>query len=369
MTATSSIPVAAALLVLGSLTGFSHALWGPAAHVNFGPRPSDIPGGGRPGPPMSSLPTGWSADYGLVFGARVGSSCQYGWSVDHSGAGVYDQTRYRDVADGSIPVQDRTLIIPDRNLEHEGESVWTYETEPGRYRVVLRHSDPQYYTATFGCMLQGSSSSLGLVSAGEPTDFTNENVIVAADGPYANRIYFSGQFVIQNADWDRVSGCNSLSSVSIERWGTFSPTVAPSTSPTGWFEAPGHPENITELQSQTAGLAATVSTLSASVTSLQSSMLEQQTALARLASSVNPAVTTLQADVSRLRAAIANAVAGVPDVVRSNGNGGTAPPSISAEGSDIMVTAGRGGFMVETAACAAFDPCDIVAALNRLREA
>ena len=27
------------------------------------------------------------------------------------------------------------------------------------------------------------------------------------------------------------------------------------------------------------------------------------------------------------------------------------------------------GFMVETAACAAFDPCDIVAALNRLREA
>ena len=191
-------------------------------------------------------------------------------------------------------------------------------------------------------MLQGSSSSLGLVSAGEPTDFTNENVIVAADGPYANRIYFSGQFVIQNADWDRVSGCNSLSSVSIERWGTFSPTVAPSTSPTGWFEAPGHPENITELQSQTAGLAATVSTLSASVTSLQSSMLEQQTALARLASSVNPAVTTLQADVSRLRAAIANAVAGVPDVVRSNGNGGTAPPSISAEGSDSMVTAGRG---------------------------
>ena len=27
------------------------------------------------------------------------------------------------------------------------------------------------------------------------------------------------------------------------------------------------------------------------------------------------------------------------------------------------------GFMVETAACAAFDPCDIIAALNRLREA
>ena len=78
---------------------------------------------------------------------------------------------------------------------------------------------------------------------------------------YANRIYFSGQFVLNLPGDAEPTGCSLISSISIERWGTDAPTLAPSTSPTGWFEAAGHPENITELQGQTQDLATTVSAL------------------------------------------------------------------------------------------------------------
>lgn len=52
-----------------------------------------------------------------------------------------------------MPIIDRTGIIFDRNLEHEGESTWYFGAEPGRYRVVMRYSDPQYTSSTLGCSM------------------------------------------------------------------------------------------------------------------------------------------------------------------------------------------------------------------------
>lgn len=232
--------------------------------------------------------------------------------------------------------------------------------------------------------LQGDSASVGVVERDAPVNFTKDDVIVTSSGENAGKIYISGQFVI-NAEGEPRSGCSFISSLTIEKWGTYSPTVSPSKSPTGWYLASGHPENITELQEHTATLAADVSSLRTIVSNLQSTVTQQAQTIADLTASVNPAVMSLQtnvnglqasvsavtSDVSTLRTAIANAVALVPNADRraSGSSSNLNVPSISAEGNNLMMNAVRGSITIDTATCGMFDPCDVIAALDLLREA
>lgn len=109
--------------------------------------------------------------------------------------------------------------------------------------------------------------------------------------------------------------------------------------------------------------------------SAQSQMVSQMEAIAgRLtaAEAVGSTIAEVSTRVNQLTNTIRRAVAALPNP-SVNGNrrctGSICTPSIVAAGNDISIRAATGDVTIETGTCGSMDPCDILMALNSLKDA
>eukprot|EP00808_Paulinella_micropora_P005405 g24914.t1 len=114
-------------------------------------------------PPKMTVPSGYVADSGALFGPR-GTDFQYGWSCDLQSVGSYRDRENQGTIASSI-------VVLDRNGDCKGEVTWQIALPNGAYNVIVGYSDRDYGVDTTGCKLQGLSASLGSVPKGYVKEF------------------------------------------------------------------------------------------------------------------------------------------------------------------------------------------------------
>eukprot|EP00040_Diaphanoeca_grandis_P003265 m.24424 g.24424 ORF g.24424 m.24424 type:complete len:342 (+) comp14600_c0_seq1:55-1080(+) len=184
----------------------------------------------------------------------------------------------------------------------------------------------------------------------------------------------------------RICGWSTQERSSIEIFinsGSFAPTSVPTSRPTQWFEAGGHKENITTLQSNVETLQRSFNKLEAHVgttiegpTTIEQMIIDLTVKLdnvAGLLSGITANVTVLEtdstatkSDLAGLRNALKAAVAtaGVPPACQ----GAECIPQISTNANDIVLQAG-GLIKLQSSSCDAVDLCDATSFSARLKQA
>ena len=130
---------------IDSMASLLSLLSGGAVSINFQP-------------PTMTVPEGYPADSGAVLADR-GNGFTYGWNHDVEGAADYYDRYSRNTRDSSG-------LVPDSTSAFAGDEIWEIQLPNGMYKVEVGYSDPEHDRETQGCMLQGSSSSVGTVTAG-----------------------------------------------------------------------------------------------------------------------------------------------------------------------------------------------------------
>ena len=151
---------------------------------------------------------------------------------------------------------------------------------------------------------------------------------------------------------------------------TVSPTSTPTRSPTRWYQAPGHRQNVSQLQDTVAAMQSRMDQLERDATTFatQSAVDARLAAIGDRVTLVDETVTVGVSDLATLLGTVnASLLSAVGEVDRSVGairaalreaavpaTGGTpvrTAPSVGADGDSVVVKA-RGTIRVESASCA-----------------
>lgn len=146
-----------------------------------------------------------------------------------------------------------------------------------------------------------------------------------------------------------------------------SPTSAPTRYPTRWFESTEHQSNTTELQARVTALEISLRAATDLMNTATAARSTMQSEIVELTSSRN----TLRDQVAQLTAnstALMAALSGAAAAVRRPGSTNREPPSINADGTDIVIGAPAGTVRLQGASCGA-DLCDSTGFADRLQRA